>query len=1169
MGCCRSDAAPASFLPSWRSTRRFVNRLWRISFVALLLGAAPVPYLAGDGDRTGTIGGVVRYGSGEAAQDVVITITEEESGKAVVLRSDAAGTFAATGLAAGTYSLRIDDGALAPFVRTGISLGVGQVYLQDGVLLPAGSGDPSLPGVPALPDSCTEPGEFVGRCVEAGPVSPRRARGRQRPDNPSRPFAPPLPPAPASGPTARRTEHVQEFRAGTALRSGDGARAGAFLPHTGKDGTNEFHGAAYHFLGNDAANARGFFGEKGKFRESNFGAYIGGPIARNRTYFTYHYDRRSERSGPRSGFGNTTPVAAFRNGDFGGLSTGRPLASDALGRPVSGGQIFDPASTGSAGGVPVRDPFPNNVVPASHPLRSRVSAGVLRMMVEPQRSGLEFNVQGNPFGEQIWALDAPSHFARVDHAFDSGFRGGLSVSRTSHPALRNCGGVGGCSVPHSPVEAPERNGGYYGTGVYEDITTHHVRQKLDWIAGPRLLNQTAVGYEEFHVIGHSLSAGAGWQERLWGPAGNGLLAQDAGPPALQFTGNTRYSPLGNEWGRSGFLANHLYRVSNGLTWMRGAHSVKVGGEFRHHCYPFRGWTNNVAGRFNFHRRHTGGFDAYGNNLPATGDPFASFLLGQVNSTHFQIPDFPTISESFVSWRVVDEFDVSSNLTVTIGLRFDYQSAIRERDDNMSTFDPNVPNPGAAGRLGAMIFAGRGPGRTGERTLEDPPRDAFGPRVGFAYRVGPRNVARGGYGITYSTVPHAHFNRVNTLGFRSHATAVDLSNGQRPAYFLDDGFPRDSIVLPPAIDPAVGNSTSPAAVTRDRATLPRVQHWSLTLQRQAGRATSVDIRYAGIRGSRLIADRRVLGPAANANAPSVLAHGADVLAGRAGSDTARGAAIPMPYRGFDGSVAQSLRPFPHMLNIGYMHVPAGNSFFHELSAKVERRFSDGAHFEASYAWSKLTGMGAGRIQPLDGLGQGPQNPTDTHSLERGLSADDVPHRVLAAFAHAVPFPRSGRSGLVSKVLGGWSVAGILRVESGTPVNIVMANDLEPFLFNGQKRPDVLSSRVRVARRGSFDAATQALFDRAAFADPGPLRFGDASRTMDFVRGFSSVSEDFSLYKDTWINQKFKVRFQTQLANAFNRVVFCDPNRNWSASSFGRVFAQCNSPRSVRFGLRMDF
>ena len=946
-------------------------------------------------------------------------------------------------------------------------------------------------------------------------------------------------------------------------------RSGGFRATTGKPGTSEFHGAVYHVLGNDVLNSRGFFGVKSRLRANNFGAFVGGPVVKNKTFFAYHYDRLASRSGFRPGFANSTPVGAFRTGDFGRLMSGRRIGLDALGRPILAGQVFDPASTRSVGGTPVRDPLPNNAIPRSHPMRSQVSARMVPLLAAPQRPGLEFNVQGSHVGDQAWEINAPSHHGRVDHSFNGKFSTGFVLDRASHPVVRNCEGVAGCGVAHDPVESPQMNRSYYGAGFYEDITTHRARQRLVWIASPDLLNQVTVGYDEFHIRGHSLSAGADWPTRLWGPGGNGLRADDAGPPSMSFTGITRYSPLGNEWGRSGFLANHSFSVADDLTLVRDRHVIRIGGEFRHHRYPFRGWANNVAGSFNFHRSHTGAFDEAGNNLPATGDPFASFLLGQVNSTKFQIPDFPTISERFLTFSVVDEFRVNSRLTVTLGLRFDYQSALRELNDNMSTFDPKVPNPGAQGRLGAMIFSGTGPGRTGSRTLDSPPVDAFGPSIGFAYRVGDRNVVRGGYGVRYSIVPHADLASVNTLGFRFDATVVDLSNGQRPAYFLDDGFPQASIVVPPAIDPSVANHTSPVAVPPDRATLPRIQHWSFSIQRQFARTASADLSYVGNRGSRLIADRRVLGPAANANAPAILGLGPSVLAAGVGAAGVDGSGTAMPYPGFDGSVAQSLRPFPHMLNIGYMNVPAGNSFFHALRTRVEKRFPGGALLHASYAWSKLTGMGAGRVRPLDGLGSGPQNPTDTQSLERGLSVNDVPHRVLAAFTHEVPLFRERRQGLAARMLGGWAVSGVVRVESGTPVNVVMANDLEPFLFNGQKRPDVVSSRVRIDHRGAFDAATDAFFDRGAFSDPGPLQFGTASRTMDFVRGFHHVAEDLSLFKDAWVSPKVKVRFETQLANIFNRTVFCDPNRNWSASSFGQVFAQCNSPRSVQFGLRLDF
>ena len=1094
-------------------------RGWPGLFSLLLLCAASGPRIVGQSHAHGQIGGVVRNASGGPASAATVTLSHVASGSQISVRTDAAGAYEAAALPSGRYTIRVESGGYEPFIRADIDVGAGQTYRQDAILASGGSSAAEV--VPAAPAAGRSP-DTVG---EVRPVSAKYAPGVQRPTG--------------------------------------------YLSSTSKPGSSEFHGALYSLAGNDAFNARGFFGTKARHRESNFGAFIGGPVVKNKTFFNYHYDRLSLRTGARSGYGNSAPSHSLRLGDFSSLATPRVIAADALGRPIQRGQVFDPASTARASGVPVRDAFPNNQIPAAHPLRSRVAGGVLPLMVRPDRPGHEFNVQGNPIGAQVWRLDAPSHHFRVDHSFNGRLRAALLFSRASHPAVRNCGGVDGCRSQRDPVQSPQLNVDYYGTGVFEDVTTHHLRQQIDWVKSAGVLNQTHFVYDEFHVRGHSLSAGAGWQGRLWGPSGNGLVATDAGPPALTFTGNTRYSPLGSEWGRSGFLANHQYGIGHNTTWITSRHTIKIGVDYRHHNYPFRGWANNEAGHFNFSRLHTGGFDEAGHNLIATGDPFASFLLGQVNSAHFQIPDFPTITENFVSWSVMDEYRLNSDLMITIGLRFEYQSAIRERDDNMSTFDPAVPNPGAGGRLGAMIFAGTGPGRTGTRTLESPPRDAFGPRIGIAYRVGQRSVVRGGYGIYYSGVPHGQFDAVNTLGFRFHPTAIDLSNGRDSAFHLDDGFPQENVVLPPAIDPAVGNNTSPVAVTKDRATMPRIQEWSLTIQHQMGRSVALDLSYTGNRGSRLIADRRVLGPAANANSPEVLAHGPGVLGSRLNAGRAANAGVAMPYSGFSRTAAQSLRPFPHMLNIGYLNVPAGNSFYHAMRARLEKRFADGAHFSASYTWSKLTGMGAGRVGPQDGLGHGPQNPTDTQAMERGLSAEDVPHNILAAFTQRVPFFQEKKTGIEATVLGGWAVSGSVQVAAGTPVNVVMANDLEPFLFNGQKRPDIVSNRVRIDHGGSFDAASDSFFDRAAFADPGPLRFGNASRTMNYVRGFSHFAENLSLFKDTWINQKFKVRFETRLANLFNRTVFCDPNRNWSAASFGRAFSQCNQPRRVQFGLRFDF
>ena len=146
------------------------------------------------------------------------------------------------------------------------------------------------------------------------------------------------------------------------------------------------------------------------------------------------------------GFGNTTPIDAFKNGDFSALLTGQQIGVDALGRPIIGGQIFNPATTRLVNGVPVRDPYPGNIIPANDPLRSPVAAQIAALMVQPDRPGMSFNVAGNPAGDQTWELNARNILVRVDHGFSPNFRMSHSFYWNQRPSIRNCGGVGGCTT---------------------------------------------------------------------------------------------------------------------------------------------------------------------------------------------------------------------------------------------------------------------------------------------------------------------------------------------------------------------------------------------------------------------------------------------------------------------------------------------------------------------------------------------------------------------------------------------------------------------------------------------------------------------------------------------------------------------------------------------------
>jgi hypothetical protein len=980
--------------------------------------------------------------------------------------------------------------------------------------------------------------------------------------------------------SAPPVDSIQEMKViNTTYSAQYGHTSGGFIEYTSKSGTNDLHGSLYEYFANDALNARGFFPDKvTKQRNNAYGFTVGGPVVipkvyngRNKTFFFTNLDWLKYRSGVLPGFGNTTPTDAFKAGDFSALLTGNQIATDVLGRPIYQGQIFDPSSTRLVDGIPVRNPFPGNKIPASDPLLSSVASKIAALMVHPDRPGLAFNVAGNPAGDQTWILNARTILFRVDHNFNPNFRMSHSFYWNHRPSIRNCGEVAGCVTQFDGETQPEKNDTYYGNGFFQRIATQHAHQQFDWVIRNNLLNHTTIAYDRWFMGGNPLSAGVGWPQKLWGANQGGLLDNTAGPPQLDFVGNIPYNTIGDYgWGKFGFLTNNRWQFSDDLSWVKGKHNIKIGFEYRHHQFPFAGWAVGAqGGQFAFNNLETGGYDALGNSLSQTGESFASFLLGQVHSSTQTIPVFPIFSEAYTSPWINDEFKATGRLTLTFGLRWDYQFARTERHDRYSTFDPSAPNPGAGGRPGALIFAGKGQGRSGHETFEDPSRNAWGPRFGFAYRIGEKNVVRGGYGMYYSGVSFDQFIGQPTLGFQGNPTAPNLTNGLYPAFYLDNGFPQNLIQHPPFIDPTFANGTAPLAVAKDGLTLPRFQNWSLTVQRQIAANLSLDLSYIGNRGTRLTHNWQSMGVAANMNDPKVLGLGASVLNADIDSDVARAAGIGPPYPGFKGNVAQALRPFPQYQNINWRNVPTGKSIYHSFQATLEKRFSHGVQFRIGYTFSKLLNDGADSAQGGNGINAGIQNPIDTQKGEYGLSSDDVPHALLVAYDWELPFGKQLKSKPLRIIASGWNLTGILRYETGRPLNIFMNNDLAGFLFNGQKRPDRVANANGVFSTDKFDPNAQRYFVNSAWVDPGPLTFGNAPRRDGTVRGFPTYNEDMSVFKNFVIKERTRVRFETDFGNIFNRVTFCDPNTNWSSGAFGQVSTQCNQPRSIQFGMRLEY
>ena len=210
--------------------------------------------------------------------------------------------------------------------------------------------------------------------------------------------------------SAPPVEAIQEVKVITTTYSAQyGHTSGGFIEYTSKSGTNTSARQRLRLSRRRRAERQGLLRASARPRsqQQEPGLHAGRPDHQEQDVLLRRTSTGPRfRSGVLPGFGNTTPIDAFKAGDFSALLTGNQIGTDALGRPIFGGQIFNPATTRLVNGVPVRDPYPGNIIPANDPQRSVVAAQIVPLMVHPDRAGLSNNVAGNPAGDQTWELDA-------------------------------------------------------------------------------------------------------------------------------------------------------------------------------------------------------------------------------------------------------------------------------------------------------------------------------------------------------------------------------------------------------------------------------------------------------------------------------------------------------------------------------------------------------------------------------------------------------------------------------------------------------------------------------------------------------------------------------------------------------------------------------------------
>ena len=815
----------------------------RLGAALLLLISLSSPLLAQRSDR-GIIGGVVADPQGSGIPGATVSIRNEATGVVTDLTTNSAGAYTTAPLVLGTYTVSVNLTGFKKAVTSGIVLGPGDVIRHD-VTLQVGSLTESVE-VTAESVESTRPDvshsvneKYYGDLpiITAGDVRLAESVLQMQPGY--LPMAPNGDPmfrgsqfnSRINGGQARATENffdggafgyasghqgsqesappveaIQEVTVITTTYSAQyGHTSGGFIEYTSKSGTNRFHGSAYSYLANDALNSQGFFkAPKTPLDNKNWGATLGGPIIKNKTFFFLNADWTRFRSGTLEGFGNTTPVDAFKGGDFSALLTGNRIGTDVLGRPIFGGQIFNPATTRTVNGVLVRDPYPGNIIPANDPLRSVVASRYAALMVHPDRPGLSNNVAGNPAGDQTWELDARNILLRLDHQFSPKFKGMFSGYYNNRPSVRNCGGAQGCTVANDPLSDSAGEHGLHRRGLHpahlHDTRPHAVGLDHQQPADEpfrRGLGPLVHGRRQ-PLRGRGLAG-----RRCGAPSRRAASCSgDAGPPRMAFAGNIPYNAVGQDWPSFGYEKNDRWQFSTDLAWIRGKSTVKAGFEYRHQKYPHKGWAvGGAAGNFDFNRLETGGYDASGNNLSQTGDPFASFLLGQVHDANQSIYAQPTWFENYLSPWVNAEFKINPKLTVQVrdAPRLPDRPHRGERRVLDVRSEHAQPRRGRPPRR--RDLRGQRSGPYGIADVREPEAGTPGDR-GRASPIASttRPWSAAATACTTREWPSPSSRGDPNLGFASNPAAPNTTNGQFPAFLLDNGFPTQNITATPVHRP---------------------------------------------------------------------------------------------------------------------------------------------------------------------------------------------------------------------------------------------------------------------------------------------------------------------------------------------------------------------------------
>jgi hypothetical protein len=833
----------------------------------------------------------------------------------------------------------------------------------------------------------------------------------------------------------------------------------------------------FEYLRNTALDARNFFAkERAPLRRHEFGGSVGGPIRKDKTHFFGSWEETRETSSDT--ILSTVPTLAERSGDFSGIAR----------------TIYDPLNLVNG----VKQPFQGNIIPLYR--IDAVARNAAAFFPLPNRQAAA-NGSNNYVGNTNAGLKRDILVGKLDHAFTENDR---------------------VSARYYINNADTSNTGSYGIPVADPSATNSDIRIQSWLGtythsfGSSMLNSFQVSFMNRKFIQTRPGAGDDYAAKL------GLTGVSAAAfPTFNISG---YALLGSQAVTNSSIARiqtpiRDLQIQDSLTKSFGKHSLKFGFEHR------RGRNNesndlSSSGNLVFNRLIT---DRPGD--AASGDAFASFLLGYANSATLVGTDVIDSRASYWAAYAQDDFRVTQRLTLNYGLRWESETPRHVVGDKQNAFDPIAINP-ISGTPGVVTFSGR---NGVSRNAFDTNWKNFGPRFGFAYTTPVADlIIRGGGGIFYGPNVSNSINTSAALGFSDNLSYVTTGSAETAyALALASGFPaytRPSIDTPGFGAVKVGDRPTTAVQFYERHRPSPVSYqYNLDIQRLFGKVL-LEVGYI-----------------------------ANVSHHLTGNDLTIN---QVPTSQLQAGNTQVLRPFPQFSNVTILNPPVGNSTYHAGFVKVERRFANRYSFLAHYTFSKF----------LDDVASGdefgdPGSYLDQYNrrADKGLSGTDLPHHLSVTGLYQLPaFAKNHRASLVA---GGWQFGVQGNFQSGAVFTVFDSANTTNAFPAGTLRPNLVGN----PSLGS-DWTLQRYFNTDAFVHPAAYQFGNSPRSV--LRGPGAKTVDFNVNKTFAVTERYKTELRGEFFNVFNHTNFDIPGHTLGNPDFG-VISSAKPARKIQLVLRILF